>query len=178
MEEEKYKKFVDEFSNTLYAMTNGRCFSEVICLCIGTDRATGDSFGPLVGYKLECLYKGNECISIIGNLNETVNSSNINEIMRQIENTYENPFIIAIDSAISNYRNPGDIIVSSESVSLAAGLSRRIECIGDMSIKGVVARKSNNPRCNLNLIQNARLNLVMNMADIVANGIYNVIEIS
>ena len=27
MEEEKYKKFVNEFSDTLYAMTNGRCFS-------------------------------------------------------------------------------------------------------------------------------------------------------
>lgn len=177
MEEEKYKKFVNEFSDTLYALTNGRCFSEVVCLCIGTDRATGDSFGPLVGYKLECLYKGNNCVSVIGNLNETVNSSNINEIMNQIESTYENPFVIAIDSAISNYRNPGDIIVSSESVRLAAGLSRRVECIGDMSVKGVVARNSNNPRCNLNLIQNTRLNLVMNMADIVATGIYNVIEI-
>ena len=56
-------------------------------------------------------------------------------------------------------------------------MSRIVENIGDMSIKGVVAKKSNNPRCNLNLLQNTRLSLVLNMADIVSSGIYNVIEI-
>lgn len=177
MEEERYRNFVNEFSNVLYALTNGRCFSEIICLCIGTDRATGDSFGPLVGDKLNCLFKDNECIRVIGTLNETVNSNNISEVLQRLEDTYENPFIIAIDSAISNYRTPGDIVVSSESVSLAAGMNRRVEDIGDMSIKGVVAQRSNNPRCNLNLLQNTRLSLVMNMANIVASGMYNVIEI-
>lgn len=169
MNEERYRNFVNDFSNVLYSLTNGRCFSEIMCLCIGTDRATGDSFGPLVGDKLNCLFKDNECVRVIGTLNDTVNSNNISDIMQMIDDTYENPFIIAIDSAISNYRTPGDIIVSNESVSLAAGMNRSVEDIGDMSIKGVVAQRSNNPRCNLNLLQNTRLSLVMNMADIVAN---------
>ena len=169
MNEERYRNFVNDFSNVLYSLTNGRCFSEIMCLCIGTDRATGDSFGPLVGDKLNCLFKDNECVRVIGTLNDTVNSNNISDIMQMIDDTYENPFIIAIDSAISNYRTPGDIIVSNESVSLAAGMNRSVEEIGDMSIKGVVAQRSNNPRYNLNLLQNTRLSLVMNMADIVAN---------
>ena len=101
----------------------------------------------------------------------------ITNIIKKIENTYENPFIIAIDSAISNYRNLGDIVVSKESVSLAAGMNRRVDNIGDMSIKGVVAKRLTNPRCNFNLLQNTRLSLVMNMANIVSEGIYNVIEI-
>ena len=31
----------------------------IIFLCIGTDRSTGDSLGPLVGYKLKSLKKKN-----------------------------------------------------------------------------------------------------------------------
>ena len=120
MEEERYKNFVNDFSNILYANTNGRCFSEIICLCIGSDRATGDTFGPLVGDKLNCLFKDNECVKVIGTLNNTVNSNNIRDVMQNIEDTYENPFIIAVDSAMSNYRSPGEIIVSNESVCLAA----------------------------------------------------------
>ena len=36
---------------------------------------------------------------------------------------------------------------------------------------------SRDQRCNFNLLQNTRLSLVMNMADIVASGIYNVIDL-
>ena len=169
MDEERYKNFVNDFSNTLYAMTNGRCFSEVICLCIGSERATGDSFGPLVGYKLNCLFNDSECIKIIGTLNNTVNLNNIKQIINNINNTYENPFIIAIDSAMSNQKRIGEIVVSSDGVKIAAGMRRDMEDIGDMSIKGVVSQKTNNPRCNLNLLQNTSLGIVMSMAETVAN---------
>lgn len=45
---ERYNNFVNDFSSVLYGLTNNREFSNVIFLCIGTDRVTGDSFGPLV----------------------------------------------------------------------------------------------------------------------------------
>ena len=120
MEEDRYRNFVNDFSDVLYSLTNGKCFSEIICLCIGSDRVTGDTFGPLVGDKLKCLFKDEDCVKVIGTLNNTVNSNNISEIIKTIENEYENPFIIAIDSAISNYKKPGEIAVSNESVTLAA----------------------------------------------------------
>ena len=33
------------------------CRDGVVFLCIGTDRSTGDSLGPLLGYKLKDVYK-------------------------------------------------------------------------------------------------------------------------
>lgn len=68
-------------------------------------------------------------------------------------------------------------MVSDRGVTLGSGVNRQIANIGDMSIKGVVATNLNNPRFNMKLLQNVRLNLVMSMADIVAKGIYNVVEI-
>ena len=73
------------------------------------------------------------------------------------------------DSAISNYREVGDIVVSNESVSLASGMNRITKNIGDMSIKGIVAKNLRIPRCNFKMLQNTHLSLVMNMANLVAS---------
>ena len=48
--------------------------------------------------------------------------------------------------------------------------------VGDISIKGIVAKDHNMPRCNYQELQNTSLNIVMNLADITAEGIYNVIK--
>ena len=45
-----------------------------------------------------------------------------------------------------------------------------------MSIKGIVAQNMKTPMQNLNVLQNTSLNLVMNLADTVARGIYNTIN--
>ena len=176
-EKEKYNKFIDNFSKVLYGLTNNREFSNVIFLCIGTDRITGDCFGPLVGYKLNQYFYNDEKTKVIGDLSTLVCSNNINETINNINRTYHNPFIISIDSAISDTTIPGTIVVNDKGVSLGAGINRQMTSIGDMSIKGVVSTNLNNPKVNMQLLQNVRLNLVMDMADVVSKGIYNVIEI-
>ena len=50
----------------------------IIFLCIGTDRATGDSLGPLIGYKLKNLSQKN--IYIYGSLEYPVHSINLAEM--------------------------------------------------------------------------------------------------
>lgn len=60
---------------------------------------------------------------------------------------------------------------------LGSGLNKKINCVGDMSIKGIVSENLNVPKYNFRLLQNTPLSLVMNMADIVASGIYNTINI-
>ena len=32
--------------------TNGKSWSEIVFLCIGSDRVTGDCLGPYIGYRL------------------------------------------------------------------------------------------------------------------------------
>ena len=61
---------------------------------------------------------------------------------------------------------------------LACGTSINKKCVyvGHMNIKGIVACKTQNATDNFNMLQNTSLNLVMNLADVVSNGIYSVIN--
>ena len=70
----------------------------IIFLCIGTDRSTGDSLGPLIGYKLRYLKKKN--FSIYGTLLNPIHSKNLALILERINANFDNPFIIAIDACL------------------------------------------------------------------------------
>ena len=177
LEEEIYNNFVQDFSSILRGKVNGLEISKLIFLCVGTDRVIGDSFGPLVGYKLKNLFKGEEGVQIVGGLDNIICTQNIEKIIDDIKNTYELPFIIAIDAALSNKTNIGKIVVSENSMNRGKSLNNSNVYAGDVSIKGIVAKNFNNPRYNFKILQNTSLNLIINMADIVSKGIYNVINI-
>ena len=172
-----YQKFVNDFSIVLRSKIEGLELSKLIFLCIGTDRIIGDSFGPLVGYKLKNLFSENDDIEIIGDLENIVSLSNVGSIISNIYNTYETPFIIAIDSAVSNRNRIGNIIVSNSKMNVAGMYTNRKILVGDISIKGVVSKDLKNVENNLRLLQNIPLSLIMNMSDIVAQGIYDVINV-
>ena len=76
---------VDSSSPTAYLEIKNHLLNElkpilsqnrpIIFICIGTDRSTGDSLGPLVGYKLQFLNKSN--IHIYGTLQSPIHAKNI-----------------------------------------------------------------------------------------------------
>ncbi len=173
---ETYVKFVNDLEKIICKSTVNQKYTSIVFLCIGTDRITGDSFGPLVGYNLKNLYSNNKIVKIVGDLENTVQSNNIEEKYNQIMNTYKKPFIISVDSALSSQDNIGKIIVEEGGIELGSGLNKSNMVIGDMSIKGIVARNTNNSRCNFAMLQNTHLNLIVNMVEVVAIGIYNTFE--
>ena len=44
--------FSNSFTEFFLDLYDEDCFNEIIILCIGTDRSTGDSLGPLIGSNL------------------------------------------------------------------------------------------------------------------------------
>ena len=174
--EEVYKNFVKDFSFILKEKVHNLELSKLIFLCIGTDRVMGDSFGPLVGYKLKNLFYEEKNIDVIGDLENVVNASNIVHILNRINNTYEVPFIIAIDAAMSNKIETGRIIAKDSKMTVIGNYNKKV-LVGDISIKGIVSRNLCNRRKNFILLQNVPLNMVMNMADTVVQGIYDVINV-
>ena len=50
---------------------------EVIILCIGSDRSTGDSLGPLVGHELNKYHLNN--ITVYGTLEDPVHAANLSD---------------------------------------------------------------------------------------------------
>ena len=54
----------------------------IVVMCIGSDRSTGDSLGPLTGYKLKKARLNN--ISVIGTLNHPVHAANLNITLKKV----------------------------------------------------------------------------------------------
>lgn len=121
MQENVYNDFINDFSTVMCDLADGKNYSNILFVCIGTDRITGDSFGPLVGYKLKELFSNASRINIIGDLSNPVCVSNATKIANEIREQYTNPLIIAVDSALSNSNDVGSIVVREGGVDIREG---------------------------------------------------------
>ena len=75
---------------------------ELVIMCIGSDRSTGDSLGPLIGYKLEKFHIPG--ISVRGTLSEPVHAANLAENLELINSSYRHPFVLAVDASLGTHR--------------------------------------------------------------------------
>ena len=66
-------------------------YFDVVILCIGTDRSTGDCLGPLVGHKLKLIQYKN--IITYGTLDNPVHAKNLYEVIQEIDDKHDRPFI-------------------------------------------------------------------------------------
>lgn len=174
----KQEKFIEDFKNNLYQEINSKECIEFVFLCIGTDRMTGDSFGPLVGTKLQELLGENNIynINIYGTLNENVCYTNAKEKIEVINKVHKNACVIVIDAALSNEENIGKIFVHKEKTILGKGLYKSKIEIGNISIKAVVGKSYRLSKYNFTTLQNVSLNTIINLSEIVAEGIMKVIK--
>ena len=140
----------------------------IIFLCIGTDRSTGDSLGPLVGDKLKFMIR--DKVYIYGNLEYPVHAKNLKDILQEIHNSHVNPYIIAIDACLGSIQNVGKIIIESKPLSPGAAMNKDLPKVGDLSITGVVNISG---ALEFMVLQNTRLYTVMQLADVISKGIYH-----
>ena len=176
-ENEQYANFTSEFTKYMYLLKNDEPYTDYIFLCVGSDKVIGDSFGPIVGNNLEEKLKNRfNNIKVIGTLEKPISAINLEEEVKKIYRLYKNPCIIAIDSALSCEKDIGKIVVNNEKLHFAKSVrSKGIE-VGDISIKGIVAKDYKISRHNFSALQNVSLSIVMKLANIVSDGICNVIK--
>ncbi|NFV14262.1 spore protease YyaC [Clostridium sp. FAM 1755] len=141
---------------------------EIVIVCIGTDRSTGDSLGPLVGEKLKFLIRGR--VNLFGNLENPVHAKNLKETISIINCKYKNPYIIAIDACLGSIQNIGKIIIDSKPIYPGSAVNKDLPAIGDLSISGVVNISG---AMEFMVLQNTRLYIVMNLANYISKGIYH-----
>lgn len=161
-----YIKISDYLLNELKPVLKSN--TPIIFICIGTDRSTGDSLGPLVGYKLKFISKNN--IHIYGTLDNPVHSKNLSETLDKINSTFDNPYIIAVDSCLGGLSNIGKIFIEKKPLYPGLALNKNLPPVGKMSITGIVNISGN---FEFLVLQNTRLSVVMNLADVISKGIYN-----
>lgn len=138
---------------------------ELVIVCIGTDRATGDSLGPLVGYKLKDLRE--EKVTLYGTLDEPVHAKNLEETLNLILNKHRNALILAIDACLGSANNVGCLTIGEGSITPGAGVKKELPPVGHLHITGIVNFSS---LMNMVVLQNTRLSLVMRMADTISSG--------
>lgn len=144
--------------------------NSVLFLCIGSDRSTGDSLGPLTGYLLknEKLLAGNTDMVVVGTLTLPVHAVNLEAILRIIEQDFSEYVIVAIDASIGSRDSVGCITLSEGGLKPGCGVNKDLQKVGDIAITGIVSWGS---RLEPMLLQNIRLGMVMNMADCIYQGI-------
>lgn len=157
------------FEVSLERLLNRRLKSsqQLIILCIGSDYIVGDCLGPLVGYKLNSKHQH---WIVYGDFDRTVQSANINEIIQDINQKYENPFIIAIDSALCyDKMQIGNVRLRDGGLVPRIAFEKGLPYVGHISITGIINSKSSFEE----FIQTTRMSLVMQLADFIESGLSN-----
>ena len=138
----------------------------VVFLCIGTDRSTGDSLGPLIGYKL----KGKEeaDIPVFGTLERPVHAMNLDDYMRFLKEGYPDHVVVAIDASVGKTDHIGYVTLGKGALKPGLGVSKELREVGDIFITGIVGGCGNYDPL---MLQSVRLSVVMRLADCISDSI-------
>lgn len=138
----------------------------LVFLCIGSDRATGDCLGPILGQKLAKL--SYQDYIVYGTLEQPVHAKNLVETMKQIYTELENPFIVAVDSSLGRASHVGYVTLGKGSLKPGAGVEKELPSVGDLFITGIVNFSG---LFDQMLLQTTRLHVVMSLANNIYSGI-------
>ncbi len=141
------------------------CAAPPVILCIGSDLAIGDSLGPITGTMLRRSGFGGY---VYGTLKTPVTAKEIKNIDTFLRKTHPRSKIIAVDAAVGEESDIGLIKVVDAPLKPGSGANKRLGRVGDISILGIVAKKSAFSYSLLNL---TRLSMVYNMAETVCGAL-------
>jgi len=139
----------------------------LVFLCIGSDRATGDSLGPIIGYKLK--QRRISSAYVYGTLEQPVHAKNLGEVIREIHDTFEQPFIVAIDASLGKASHVGYFTLGEGSLKPGAGVGKDLPQVGNLCVTGIVNLSG---FLENSLLQTTRLHTVMDLADKISTGIF------
>lgn len=157
--------FARNYKASMLSVINNS-YKSIVFLCIGTDRSTGDSLGPLVGYRLKSIM--NNKINVFGTLDNPVHAKNLAEKVDEINEFYQTPFIVAIDACLGRQENIGHINIGIGPMYPGAGVNKNLIPVGNINITGIVNTCG---YMEYFVLQNTRLSLIMKMSEIISNGI-------
>ncbi|MHB8125087.1 MAG: spore protease YyaC [Desulfitobacteriaceae bacterium] len=132
----------------------------VLILCIGTDRSTGDSLGPLIGTQL--IRHKLPKLHVLGTLEQPVHATNLSETILYIEESFVNPFVIAIDACLGRLDSIGFITLTQGPLKPGAGVHKELPAVGEAHLTGIV---NVGGFMEYMVLQNTRLNIVWQMAE-------------
>lgn len=143
----------------------------VVFLCIGTDRSTGDSLGPLIGYKLreqERRQGFRRRAAVFGTLERPVHAMNLEKYQDFVAGNFPDCVVVAVDASVGDSEHVGFITLGKGSLKPGLGVSKDLNEVGDLFITGIVGGSGDFDPV---MLQSVRLSMVMRMADCICDSI-------
>ncbi len=138
-----------------------------VVVCVGSDLAIGDSLGPITGSLIKKKL-GGSCAYVYGTLKSPVTAKEVKYLNGFLRKTHPNSKIIAVDAAVGEESEVGLIKISNVALRPGSGANKKLGKLGDISILGIVARKTAFSYSLLNL---TRLNMVYSMSEIISDAL-------
>lgn len=160
------QRFAEHLNRLILEEMEKKGKNGVMFLCIGTDRSTGDSLGPLVGYNLRRRHLSRA--AVIGTLERPVHAMNLDVYVRHIRMHYPDYIVVAIDASVGSADHVGYATLGRGALQPGLGVSKDLEAVGDISITGIVGGVGSHDPV---MLQSVRLSMVMKMADCICESI-------
>jgi putative sporulation protein YyaC len=143
----------------------------LVFVCIGTDRSTGDSLGPITGTLLKARSLKN--IHIYGTLENPVHATNLESMLLTLQSDHPDDTIVAVDACLGKSDHVGVITIGHGPLRPGAGVNKELPPVGNLHITGVV---NVGGFMEYFVLQNTRLYLVYRLAEAIVSGIGKAIE--
>ena len=104
-----------------------RPWKEIIILCIGSDRITGDSLGPLIGQQLSRHRWKN--IHIYGTLDTPVHALNLESVLADIKKRHPSALILAVDASLGSQKHIGYITAGIGPIHPGSGVHKSLPAV-------------------------------------------------
>ena len=111
-------------------------WTEIVFLCIGSDRVTGDCLGPYIGHLLTPHETGH--IFVYGTLSSPVHALNLEKISSLIKKFHPHALVIAIDASLGQKKHLGYVTIGNGALYPGAGVQKNLPPVGDIHITGIV----------------------------------------
>lgn len=136
---------------------------EIIFLCIGSDRSTGDSFGPFVGTMLK---ENKFPYHVYGTIAEPVHALNLEAVLKEIHNRFTEPIIFGVDACLGDSHQIGSILLKEGPLTPGNAINHFLPEVGNYHLKAVVNYSdSSSP---VNSLNTTRLDTVLDLAKITS----------
>ena len=147
---------------------------ELVWVCIGTDRVTGDSLGPFVGTMLTEAGVPN----VYGTIDHPVHALNLAETLERIKEAHPDACIVAIDACLGKAKSVGSMELRDGALEPGTGIGKVLPSVGDYHIVGVVnvGDFMVGSFMEYMVLKNTRLSLVIQMAKSITDFILRSLE--
>lgn len=138
-----------------------------VIVCIGSDRVSGDSLGPITGSMLKNKLTLPE-VFVLGSLESTITAKEVRYLNEFLRETFAKRTIICVDSAVGSLSDVGVIKISDAPLLPGSGINKRLGQIGDVSVQGVVAEKG---FLSKSALTEVKMGMVYKMSEIISDSI-------